>query len=1215
MFGKQVPAKDTRVESSSTLAKETTPVVKKNDEDIATDKVEVKVEVANIDVKMEEEPQLRGTAKQKKAFVPDPIQIKGHPSALSHINPLNLLHPDKLQGTPRDCRHIIEAYQRGEDMSELLLPSHPEICSGVTENGLSYVILPAKAPAGRFEAHLQIYSGSSDELEPQQGIAHLTEHVAYMGSRKRERLFGTGSQTNAYTDFHHTVFYACCPCVMPGSNTKMLPLALDALSDVMEAEATKSRIEKERSAVLSEMTMVNTIEYRVECQILGTLHAENRLASRFPIGKEHLIKSWQRDDVLRWHRTHYRPDNALLYIVGDVDPKDAVKVIKKRFKHITADKQAKVLSNEHKLEARYLMEHILDEKTVKAEQSWHFPAAIHSFESENLSGSNPQDADDNDMYDLQLQKTVPTDGIEYTLITEKGGTVRSKIFKHNLLQQFSLHLFAKRPIVGLRTLGDFRYNLAKRVALAALQIRLNVSGRGTGDVNFVEFNSLDSAREGCNVCSLDLTCASEDWESAIVSTVSAIHKLGKYGVTYSELERYSSALMTDAQQLYSMESMGEGQVGLSSNELLNGLMETMSNNHQFMSAEESLVCTEAALTSLTVDEVRKAAADLANHVLNMADPSMDGLKNELVTVIACTPEGHEVTHESLIKTIRKACKAPIVPEEELTVPKSLIPGDVLEKYITSFSEKEGMSPQFLSPTFTDGSDSASMANLGKLLSRRLSNGIKMSILGDSPVETQRGHLRVYLPGGRHAEKLLNLQPGSMSVGSRTMQEGGSFNEWSREQVELFCVDHLIQVEIQCLEDSLIMDFGFPTTVVTGEDGLKGTEAVLQVVREVLVNYNWESDAMQRAKASYKAAYDSQRKSLEQATSASLVERVTGGDDRFDAIDHVTVDEVTLSQAESAIMSQLQPANIEISMAGDFNTTETLPMILDYLGTIQSDANKEYAIEFKGTDDATIPISDDKSHLDFELTDLDPRAVSYVAGSAPNKWGYLPVTDGNGKVSVTHVSKVLKSVDKNANQNDLSRRSHPFFANASLLLINEILNRRLFSNVRERKQLTYDANFSLSGFEALRGGWYLVTVTASKEKAQAALEACKDTIKALLTSDKINSDNVAGAKRVVTNRHEGELRSNKYWCELLGGSQSDAIPMKGPISLRDFQAVVESITVRDLQLILENTFGVNEKDLFTAIGQTTVPDGVTLPESDIVKSENIIGMTRGGALMN
>ena len=77
------------------------------------------------------------------------------------------------------------------------------------------------------------FSGSADELLEQQGIAHLTERVAYMGSRKRERFFGTGSQTNAYTDFHHTVFYAACPTNTPntGFNSKpqpMLPMALDS---------------------------------------------------------------------------------------------------------------------------------------------------------------------------------------------------------------------------------------------------------------------------------------------------------------------------------------------------------------------------------------------------------------------------------------------------------------------------------------------------------------------------------------------------------------------------------------------------------------------------------------------------------------------------------------------------------------------------------------------------------------------------------------------------------------------------------------------------------------------------------------------------------------------------------------------------------------------------------------------------------------------------
>ena len=106
-------------------------------------------------------------------------KLEPHPSVRPHISALNRLGPDPQVTPPSEP-----------------LPVHPDVRSGTLPNGLPYVILPNKSPPGRFEAHLQVFSGSADELEPQQGIAHLTEHVAYMGSRKRELLFGTGSQTN-----------------------------------------------------------------------------------------------------------------------------------------------------------------------------------------------------------------------------------------------------------------------------------------------------------------------------------------------------------------------------------------------------------------------------------------------------------------------------------------------------------------------------------------------------------------------------------------------------------------------------------------------------------------------------------------------------------------------------------------------------------------------------------------------------------------------------------------------------------------------------------------------------------------------------------------------------------------------------------------------------------------------------------------------------------
>ena len=334
--------------------------------------------------------------------------------------------------------------------------------------------------------------------------------------------------------------------------------------------------------------------------------------------------------------------------------------------------------------------------------------------------------------------------------------------------------------------------------------------------------------------------------------------------------------------------------------------------------------------------------------------------------------------------------------------------------------------------------------------------------------------------------------------------------------------------------------------------------------------------------------------------------------RFLSIDVDTVNAVNLEDAKSAVMSQLLPSGLELSMAGDFDVEEVLNMVLQYLGTIPADANSEY---HRGKVENTknspnpfgsvpIPATSGK-FLELELSDSDPRAVSYVSGKAPNLWGYM--ADG------TSVVQRIAAQDKRASDYDKRRRAHPLFANVALSLLSEIVNRRLFSYVRERKQLTYDANFSLTGFERLMGGWFLVTVTASKEKAQAALVACKETLQTLRKSNPVSVDNLESAKRVVLNRHEGELRASSYWTMLMSGIQEETVPLKGPLSVTDYRAVVESITSRDLQLTLE-CLGLDDSELFTAIGRTVQPEGQAQNEDDVVQMQPVASRGRGGALM-
>jgi hypothetical protein len=77
---------------------------------------------------------LRGSSSNK---------LEPHPSVRKHISPLNRLGPDP----------------QVQPQSEPL-PIHPDVRSGTLPNGLPYVILPNKSPPGRFEAHLQVFSGS-----------------------------------------------------------------------------------------------------------------------------------------------------------------------------------------------------------------------------------------------------------------------------------------------------------------------------------------------------------------------------------------------------------------------------------------------------------------------------------------------------------------------------------------------------------------------------------------------------------------------------------------------------------------------------------------------------------------------------------------------------------------------------------------------------------------------------------------------------------------------------------------------------------------------------------------------------------------------------------------------------------------------------------------------------------------------------------------------
>ncbi|CAN0465327.1 unnamed protein product, partial [Ectocarpus sp. 12 AP-2014] len=201
-----------------------------------------------------------------------------------------------------------------------------------------------------------------------------------------------------------------------------------------------------------------------------------------------------------------------------------------------------------------------------------------------------------------------------------------------LVQAFSLHVFAKRPIEPITSLGDFRRAIMKRIALAALQIRLSVNSRKDPPFLSVEFNQLDSPREGCAVCFLDMTAEPTKWRDAVKFAVREVRRLGMFGLTSGELTRFSSALLTDARQLAAQGNR------ISNSEQLNFLMDTVASGHTFMDTEQTYHATRLVIESLTLEELNEVAAELCEHITLFGVPQA----NKPSAVVACVPTAMKV---------------------------------------------------------------------------------------------------------------------------------------------------------------------------------------------------------------------------------------------------------------------------------------------------------------------------------------------------------------------------------------------------------------------------------------------------------------------------------------------------------------------------------------------------------------------------------------------
>jgi len=200
-------------------------------------------------------------------------------------------------------------------------PSLPESNARVFtfENGLTLIVEEDRsAPVASVQAWCA--TGSVHEGDWMgAGLSHILEHMLFKGTATRppgaiaSEVQNLGGYINAYTSFDRTVYWIDVPS--DGASAAVAILA-DAM---MNATLPEAEYTKEQEVIRREFAMGFDDPGRQSSQLmLRTVFSESPL--RHPvIGYLDVYNKLTRDDVLRYYKSRYVPNNLTFVITGDVD--------------------------------------------------------------------------------------------------------------------------------------------------------------------------------------------------------------------------------------------------------------------------------------------------------------------------------------------------------------------------------------------------------------------------------------------------------------------------------------------------------------------------------------------------------------------------------------------------------------------------------------------------------------------------------------------------------------------------------------------------------------------------------------------------------------------------------------------------------------------------------------------------------------------------------
>lgn len=182
--------------------------------------------------------------------------------------------------------------------------------------------------------NLWYHAGTRNERADRHGIAHLSEHLMFTGTRRLNedvakvlKRMGVNNAT-ASTDHDRTRVMMDVP---EASFDDALRLAAELMAGTVEA-LTESKVDKARREIEQEVAGNNVSPYIFAEDLLRSrIYPAGHPYSRHPLRSIEGIKSISLADVKEWFKTYYCPANAVLVVAGDLKPQTVRQQVERYF--------------------------------------------------------------------------------------------------------------------------------------------------------------------------------------------------------------------------------------------------------------------------------------------------------------------------------------------------------------------------------------------------------------------------------------------------------------------------------------------------------------------------------------------------------------------------------------------------------------------------------------------------------------------------------------------------------------------------------------------------------------------------------------------------------------------------------------------------------------------------------------------------------------------